>query len=592
MIFDRKDRKSLTKLYVYTDSEAFLLNQISGSEHNPRVPASLGEVSVNSCAFPECTNFGIPATQERNDPNYVISGTGKSTAAIRCRECGRHVSIKSNIAVHEEIERQQFKAQLSTVIRQDGLGCNNTECESFGLQIDSAPTNYRKVGYTDKGNPRMQCMSCNRTFTVGSSKRKNHPENHSYKNEMTFRLLVNQMPINRIIEMVGLSPPAIYKKIDMFFERCLHFVAERESHLKYMDLKKLILSTDRQDYTCNWTQRKDKRNVIVSGIGTADKASRYVFGMEVNYDPDIDLMALHENDLYLADEELKAFNRNFARIWTPRDYGIDKRSNQNLPSEAIDSDDSKVITGSTKLPSKGTLVRSEYTMLAHFYRLEKLIGHADELRFFLDQDGGLDRALCNAFSRQVLENRCHAMFVNIDKFKSVDQRRELVRHTQYDIGELIMEGIATDEFDAMRKIASYGLSKPESRGSSKHIWYPVDVHKIFEVNKAVAFITEQPFFDRDFTINMMLQSTLHPIDNFFQISRRRTSILERPTSTPSNNGRTWTGKQPYNPATVTKRLTILRTFYNYCLKGKDGKTPAQRLGLARGAVEIRKILYP
>lgn len=52
------------------------------------------------------------------------------------------------------------------------------------------------------------------------------------------------------------------------------------------------------------------------------------------------------------------------------------------------------------------------------------------------------------------------MFVNTDKFKSVDQRRELVRHTQCGIGELIMEGVATDEFDA-------NVIPPENRSSYK-----------------------------------------------------------------------------------------------------------------------------
>jgi hypothetical protein len=70
-------------------------------------------------------------------------------------------------------------------------------------------------------------------------------------------------------------------------------------------------------------------------------------------------------------------------------------------------------------------------------------------------------------------------------------------------------------------------------------------------------------------------------------------MLERPISTTSNHGRVWTGKSPYNPQIIAKLLQILRVYYNYCKKSdKDGKTPAERIGLAKGAVEIRKILYP
>jgi hypothetical protein len=35
-----------------------------------------------------------------------------------------------------------------------------------------------------------------------------------------------------------------------------------------------------------------------------------------------------------------------------------------------------------------------------------------------------------------------------------------------------------------------------------------------------------------------------------------------------------TGYSAYNPETIVKILGIFRTFYNYCLAGKDGKTPA------------------
>jgi hypothetical protein len=32
-------------------------------------------------------------------------------------------------------------------------------------------------------------------------------------------------------------------------------------------------------------------------------------------------------------------------------------------------------------------------------------------------------------------------------------------------------------------------------------------------------------------------------------------------------------------------------FYNYCITGKDGKTPAMRLGLAKGKVSLEDIIY-
>ena len=64
--------------------------------------------------------------------------------------------------------------------------------------------------------------------------------------------------------------------------------------------------------------------------------------------------------------------------------------------------------------------------------------------------------------------------------------------------------------------------------------------------------------------------------------RTRLSPLQRATRSASSAGRTWYGKQPYDPRLVQKLLDLLRLYYNFCLKSrKDKKTPAMRLGLAR-----------
>ena len=51
------------------------------------------------------------------------------------------------------------------------------------------------------------------------------------------------------------------------------------------------------------------------------------------------------------------------------------------------------------------------------------------------------------------------------------------------------------------------------------------------------------------------------------------------------------GYSAYNPETIVKMLGIFRVFYNYCLTGKDGKTPSMRLGLAKGKVSLEDIIY-
>ena len=47
----------------------------------------------------------------------------------------------------------------------------------------------------------------------------------------------------------------------------------------------------------------------------------------------------------------------------------------------------------------------------------------------------------------------------------------------------------------------------------------------------------------------------------------------------------------YVPGNLAKLLEIYRVYFNYCEVGKDRKTPAMRLGLAKGQVASEDILY-
>ena len=73
--------------------------------------------------------------------------------------------------------------------------------------------------------------------------------------------------------------------------------------------------------------------------------------------------------------------------------------------------------------------------------------------------------------------------------------------------------------------------------------------------------------------------------------RRRLSLLERPIRSKANNGRIWNGHSPCNPGNVAKILDIMRMSRNYILTGKDGKTPAERLGLAQAPLDYEDIIY-
>jgi hypothetical protein len=117
-----------------------------------------------------------------------------------------------------------------------------------------------------------------------------------------------------------------------------------------------------------------------------------------------------------------------------------------------------------------------------------------------------------------------------------------------------------------------------------------------EPMKAVCWLTDREGVSVSVrqTAIVFARASLHTVDRYFMLLRRKVSALERPIQTASNEGRVWHGYAPYNPELLQKLLDIYRCFYNFVhipRKSLDKRTPAMRLGLARGPVRVSDILY-
>ena len=73
--------------------------------------------------------------------------------------------------------------------------------------------------------------------------------------------------------------------------------------------------------------------------------------------------------------------------------------------------------------------------------------------------------------------------------------------------------------------------------------------------------------------------------------RRGLTLAERAVASSNTDRRLWFGKSAYDPDVLVTVLSIFRTYFNCCEVGRDGKTPAMRLGLARGPVAPEEIIY-
>ncbi|MGB5444982.1 MAG: hypothetical protein WBM99_05670 [Psychromonas sp.] len=590
------------------------MSKKSYQENTSRIPESFEGIQSNGCNNPKCENFNVAPVIYKNhydsqikapkDESYAISGYGKQLPALKCKSCGNISPIKSNIAIHEE------KQRLGAYLLDKPTCCPNTECINNKVSIFESPISYSKFGMTS-GNQRYRCKSCKKTFSLGNKRR---AQKRSEINKSLFVHLMNKIPVNRCCEVLDISPQTYYRKVDWLYEKALGFVRERERKLlKNVEIPRLYLSTDRQVHTSNWTQRNDKRNTELLAIGTADNISSYVFGWHFNFDPHAYPPEVEEETINIGDYENPIPFRKHARLWLPRDYlkaqqnsKLDKRNAsdsilgdvaQKYNQEHARSNPEAVeeIDNTVKAPIDGMLVHSEYTMYGHFQLLRELLSNTEKVRFYLDQEAGIKNAFMTAFRERVNNQTADAFYVRTNKNFTVDNKERLIqeshRRIQNRLGIPFNSLSAQDKERAVMALVMEEMQCLRKVNGSRESWLSYPFATKSEPEKILAALTDISNLSKEHQARLYMKGSLHGIDRFFMQARRRVNAFERPFNSGTNARRTWYGYSPYNPEMYIKLAELFRLFYNYVNIGKDKKTPAMRLGLAKGPVSYEKIIY-
>lgn len=581
-----------------------------------RVPEVVGGIQVNFCKNPGCPNFGMPASTEkqprgpgardRNRDAYTVSGSKRREAHamfLTCHYCGELPSMKSNQAIQEELLR------LSSYLQpQPAASCPNEDCPNHRTPVDDKH-GYYSFGKTAAGSQRYRCRTCSKTFSVKQRASLKHRKPH--KNLLVFQLLMNKTPFRRISEIVGLSMPAVYDKLDFIHQQCLAFISNRERKLADLALTRLYVAVDRQNYLVNWTDGGDKRNIVLYSLGSADHKTGYVFGIHLNFDPSLIKREVLEDADIRKDSELPAPFRRYARLWLPEDYAEALNNNglASLPAhgplrqrikvtydEAMEREDVEAYDNqdvTTRLPQQGFQVHAEYTLYGHFFFLKQLFRNVEKVRFFLDQESGIRAACLSAFQQKVKEKRCDAFYVRINKDLTVNEKRRLRAECKRKIDKLQENYPGLSDVELELILIKERMRDLTAIGKWQDKWLSHPLPSMSEPEKAVCWLTDlnDDAYDEDHLARLYKMASLHAIDRFFMQARRRLSLIERPISSASNSQRKWHGYNAYRPENIIKILDIFRVFYNYVGIGEDGKTPAMRLGLAKGKVSLEDIVY-
>ncbi len=585
----------------------------------PRIPLTVGEIQVNFCKNPMCANFGRPAstapqprgraTSGAQRDRYTISGTDHGPQ-LRCLACNEFLPVKSNAGIAEEIDR------ISHFLRPPSAPCcPNQDCDHHAITVEEVPARYWAFGKTKAGTARFRCKACKRTFSgAGAATRR---QRKSHVNSELFRALMQKMPLRCIAEFSRISPQTVYDKIDFIHRQCLAFAAARERRLMAMNFHRAYVCVDRMDHVLNWTNRADKRNVVIQAVGSADLKSGYVYGMHVNYDSTISSGAIALDAVAAGDHLLQAPHRKYARFWLPAEYERamllckgDPPDPDNMDSleewieavyeEAIGRGDVErpdPPREGRKPPKRGLLVHAEYTLYAHFFYLKRLLAGAEKVRFFMDQESGIRAACLCAFWEQVLAKECDAFYVSIRKNIGKEKKLAMVKAAEKELEEFAERhdyDILTQK-DQRRLYVQERMQRLKEHGKWRDRWLDYPFPNMSEPEKRICYLTslsDRAFdYDEDHMANLFLMATLHPIDRFFMQLRRKNSMLERPITSSANNSRKWHGYSPYDPAMAVKIMEIYRVYYNYVKPGDKRNTPAMRLGLAKGPCSVEDILY-
>jgi transposase-like protein len=581
----------------------------------PRVPPPFEGIQVNFCKNFDCGHFGSPASTEKQPrgpgaasrPNdgYTIDVKGNFRRLLVCRSCGQGTMCKSNQAVHEEFCR--LRAYLVPPVR----GCRDAGCPNYHMDVSAGKAHYQHIGRTEIGSQRYRCKACKATFSI--SARSTARQRSTYKNKILFKLLVNHIPFKRICEVLDISEITLYRRIDFLHRQCLAFAASRERLIPTLQFPQLYVACDRQEFTLNWTDTEDKRNVILKAIASVEVDSGFVFGMHPNFDPTVDPKAVEDDTKATGDEQKPLAFRKYARLWLAGDHArMARRRNRKkepIPEggllldvaaryeEALQREDIEVSDDpdpDEQLPPLGVQIHEEYTLYGHFFFLRQLLAGAQKVCFYLDQDSGMRAACLAGFRDRVLDGRCDAFYVRINKDLNIHQRERIVQRVKAELEEAKAAHpfLSADSVRILRILDEVKRLETVGRWEDRWLKYPFPDKS--EPEKAVCYLTDRRNYQMELSsiAELYLKASLHAVDSYFNQVRTRLSPLRRAPTTPSNEGRRWYGYQPYRPDLVQKLLDLLRVYRNYCLKSrKDKKTPAMRLGLAKAPIDLDTVIH-
>ena len=594
------------------------INHLTGERPASRVrliPEAYRNIQVNFCKTPGCPNLcvepllgRIRSGRQSGSDGYRVVGV-RADSRLHCSYCGVESRIKSNRAIDQEFQRQ-----AAPLFAPSPLICPTEGCPADPRHPTKA---FQKFGRSAAGALRFRCRSCKATFSVpGPTAR----QRRTRVNASVFRHLVNKVPLNRIVELCGVSFPTLYDKIWFIHRQCSMFAAARETRLSTMDLGRRYLSTDRQDYIVNWGNRTNRKTIQLTAGATADRESGYLFAFSPNFDASLDQDQAEAAWLTAGDADKPPQMRDTARLWTKADYAqsLARTAAKRLPplqgrkgdevavviEQREDLEVAESMVEGQQLPPRGVQIHADYLVHGHYHHLRHLLRTTTHVNFSLDEDSGLLAACMGAFSDRVRDRSAEVVQVRIAKELSIDDRRRELSDARKTFAASVAalpkpikskhDGL--DEQRAATAVVAEEIRRlreasPEPGRKLQRVWVRNPIPDAAEPRKFWRYVSDADHLYNHDAAFLLRMSTLWPVDKALAMLRRRVAMFERPVSSVRRARRSWQIYAAYDPRMVGLMLEIFRVWHNWLWRSpRDGKTAAERLGLAEGQVREDHIL--
>lgn len=587
------------------------------------------EIQFNTCTNPFCKWCGLPQEKfniKGKPSRYKLDSSVSSERVYKCNpdpinpnsgitlNC-RSVAL-SNWSIAEEISR--LIRNDSTVEIEENYVFHRDECGVFHLTPFEKPELFYKRGKSKGNSQRYQCRLCKK-YTSLLPKREKNSRYKQKRNDIlpTFtRLLLNKTPISRACEILEIGRSTYYHKLEWVYRCCLEFLERQKTKpLKQTKFKELWLNSDKMVYYLNNVRKKGhggktydiedlnfQTNIIIS----AENFTRYVFRADVAYDWDVTFSDIENDTITLKEDHLNEFSRKNA-CFGKYSYMPQEPSKNDEQSMDDYYHEMKQIEKRQKYID-GLHTNITYTSIAHFWLIKELL-NADEWRFITDDDSSLKTSIIRVFSKEIKLSDAHYFICQTDKTKS---RKEAIQEYEEAKEELLEWGYMNDIVSkslntlALRylslKFQNHQFHKQINDGNkiyNVHGHNPIE-HPLATKDRGkhiVDCITDLSSYEPGQIAKMVMYVNDNAINSFIQLVKRRLSVLERPLTTARGDGKSYIYAN-FNPKYAQMAITILRTYYNFCLPFRSRKfgkiikeTPAQRLEIANKQYTIEDILY-